>query len=584
MILCTRALATHNRAGEILYKRIVPFTSANGTPVYTYSITLITYTDHGPNIADRCADTLYFGDGTKAIVPRSNSSTLTCQGCTNCGELISTDPSYLVKKNIYTCVHTYPTQAPATYTVYTIDSYRNTGVHNIPNSDQEAFSIESVIFTNPILAFNSSPVLTKLPIDRAIVNQCFYHNVSAYDADGDSLSYEIVPCMSGPNQSVPGYFFPETGVNGSFAIDSITGLLSWCVPQLSDQYNIAIRVKEWRQLYCNSPYYLIGSVERDMQVIVDASPPITFSTSSAFPDACVAAGTNFSKTFSMTATSSYSASPAVSFSVSLQGAAANIINLPVATLSNTSGTSSLSTTLSWQTNCKQAQRQPYEIELLYLSSNGLAQFYKQFSLKILPSQPTIYNVVSDTSIVTLYWDKLNACLPNLRGYYIYRKVGPNSWTHGPCENGVPLSSGFQLLDYRPATDSSYSDANLWLVPTGSTVNYIVTTSLDDCTESFADHVETLSVIVGIKNESLAYAVAQVFPNPFSDFLNVVLNENYNGKAESSIYSVDGSLVFKTSSLAEQGKFGLELNNFKPGVYTLQIKTSQGIFYRKLIRD
>src|ERR1700750_1063705 len=67
--------ATHNRSGEILYKRIAPFsTTSNGVtvPVYTYSITLITYTDDGPGIADRCEDTIYFGDGQKAVPSRMN--------------------------------------------------------------------------------------------------------------------------------------------------------------------------------------------------------------------------------------------------------------------------------------------------------------------------------------------------------------------------------------------------------------------------------------------------------------------------------------------------------------------------------
>src|SRR4051812_3697077 len=65
-------IATHNRGGEIVYKRIAPYTATVGnivSPVYTYSITLIKYTDHGPSIADKCEDTLYFGDGQKGIAP-----------------------------------------------------------------------------------------------------------------------------------------------------------------------------------------------------------------------------------------------------------------------------------------------------------------------------------------------------------------------------------------------------------------------------------------------------------------------------------------------------------------------------------
>src|SRR4051812_37836190 len=86
--LCfTYANATHNRAGEITYKRIAPFTAVVGgvtVQVYTYSITVIKYTDDGPTIADRCVDTVFFGDGSRGIAPRINGAT----GC-GCGNLNS---------------------------------------------------------------------------------------------------------------------------------------------------------------------------------------------------------------------------------------------------------------------------------------------------------------------------------------------------------------------------------------------------------------------------------------------------------------------------------------------------------------
>ena len=73
--------ATHNRAGEILYKRIPPYTQTLlgiTIKVYTYSITVIKYTDDGVNIADRCVDTVYFGDNTRAVASRVNGPTCYC--------------------------------------------------------------------------------------------------------------------------------------------------------------------------------------------------------------------------------------------------------------------------------------------------------------------------------------------------------------------------------------------------------------------------------------------------------------------------------------------------------------------------
>lgn len=94
------ANATHNRSGEIIYKRVAPFGTLNA-PIYTYSITVIKYMDHGSLIADRCVDTVYFGDGQKGIAPRINGGTSLncgCSGTIQCGQLIVQQIGYTLKK------------------------------------------------------------------------------------------------------------------------------------------------------------------------------------------------------------------------------------------------------------------------------------------------------------------------------------------------------------------------------------------------------------------------------------------------------------------------------------------------------
>lgn len=272
-LLLNSAHATHNRAGEILYKRIAPFTNTvNGltVQVYTYSITVIKYTDDGSNIADRCIDTVYFGDGTKGIAPRINGAVCTNCGSVNgtaitCGSLIVNNPSYRVKYNVYSVIHTYA--GTGTYLISSSDLNRNAGVHNIPNSVNIPFHLEALLIISSSIGSNSSPVLTNPPIDQATMGVCFYHNVGAVDADGDSLSYEITPCRVGTGQTIPGYVYPDAGFNGTFTINPLTGLLTWCSPQFLDEYNIAIIVKEWRKNSSGVPQ-LIGYVLRDMQVLV----------------------------------------------------------------------------------------------------------------------------------------------------------------------------------------------------------------------------------------------------------------------------------------------------------------------------
>jgi hypothetical protein len=297
--------ATHNRSGEILYARIAPFTTvvANVTvPVYTYSITLITYTDDGPGIADRCNDTIYFGDGQRAIANRLNfpnaPGALSNCGCsTGCGNIIVNDVNYKVKKNVYSATHTYA--GTGNYVVRFLDPNRNANIVNIPNSVNQPFYIESLVVILSFTGANSSPVPSNPPVDRGYVSSCFYHNPAAYDVDGDSLSYELDSAKAGYNAVVPGYALPATGTNGVLNINT-NGLLTWCNPQSVGEYNIVIKIKEWRKPSCGGAYQMIGYITRDMQMLINSGvTPVV--TPTPLPDTCIVAGAALTRTFNNTA-------------------------------------------------------------------------------------------------------------------------------------------------------------------------------------------------------------------------------------------------------------------------------------------
>lgn len=262
--------ATHNRAGEIYYKRIAPFTSiigGNTVNVYTYSITLIKYTDHGAQVADRCSDTLYFGDGSTSYLNRTNSDGIITCGCMpNCGEQMMNLPGYVVKKNVYSTIHTYP--GIGNYLISASDRNRNASIVNVPNSVNQAFYVEALLIVNANITTNSSPTLSNPPIGMATNVNCFYHQPNATDADGDSLSYELIACKGINGQNIVGYTYPAVSPNGYFFMD-YNGLVSWCHPPAIGEYNMAFYVKEWRK-NTNGVYQLIGMIERDMQIIVQA--------------------------------------------------------------------------------------------------------------------------------------------------------------------------------------------------------------------------------------------------------------------------------------------------------------------------
>lgn len=559
--------ATHNRAGEILYKRVAPFSNASGQ-VYTYSITLITYTDDGPAIADRCNDTIYFGDGQQGLAVRINGPVTGNCGCgstVGCGEIIINETNYRVKKNIYTVIHTYA--GPGSYVVHLFDVNRNANVVNVPNSVNQPFYIESLITISASTAANASPELTNAPIDRGFTGSCFYHNPAAYDADGDSLSYAIIACKGSQGLDIPGYVFPDAGVSGSFNIHVVNGLLTWCNPQAVGQYNVAIKIREWRKPSCNAAYQVIGYVIRDMQIIIKGA---TFPSYPLIPvsDTCVVAGSLVLRTFTSGSTPQVYGS-CVSNSQ------------PSATVTQASANSAVFT---WQTNCNAIQQQPHQVNITYnvSSASDTKRMYQKFNVRVVPPAPQIYSIVRGTNTVTVRWHKLNSC-SKVTGYNVYRKNGPDSWQHGDCETGVPTSSGY-LLDFSGhVNDTSFTDLFVRDFANGSQANYIVTAVTGDCAESFASATSTISILVGIKENQLDASQVAVFPNPFKDELVIKLDQKTGSPLQVTVFSTDGRIIYEATTTADQ-PVKINSESFSPGVYLLRIKTANGQAYKKVIKN
>ncbi len=483
-LISLKGLATHNRAGEITYKRIAPLTQMVGgveVPVYTYSFTIIKYTDHGGGIADRCVDTLDFGDGSpRGVAPRINSSILTGCGCPNCGSIIISDPGYTVKLNIYSITHTYA--GTGTFTVRSADPNRNAGVLNMSSSVNQAFYIESLLIINGFTGANSSPVFANRPIDKACLGQCFYHNPGAYDPDpDDSLSYEITTSRGGDGKTVTGYSYPS----GIFNINAVTGNLTWCSPSLQGQYNIAFIVKEWRKNTANQ-YQLIGYVLRDMQVIVDVCPNNTATPIIIVPpDTCVEAGIKISKKIS---------AKDANYPITIYGTAgAYLAPIPIAAPSQT--TSSSTSTVAeldfvWQTNCSHVAVRPYSTVFKAEDSglpNKLVNF-ATYNIKVVP--PSVKNVTATPfgSSINVSW-QLSSCSPTnnpLINYKVYRKNDCSAFTYSPCQTGVAPTSGYALIGETASSVSQLTDDNNGNgLVVGQNYSYLVVAVYFDGSQSYA---------------------------------------------------------------------------------------------------
>lgn len=233
---CLRLYGTHQKAAELIVEHV------SG---YTYKAKLYTYTFTQTDV-DRPQLEIGWGDGTTTILTRSREVTLDND----------------TKLNYYEGTHTYA--GPGTYTLYMEDPNRNSGVVNVPNSVLTYMYISTTITISPWLGEgNSSPVTTRSPVDdMACLGRRYEHNPAAYDPDGDSLSYHLIPCRGEGGESIPGYTYPAA--SDTFMIDPYTGTLVWDAPMAQGEYNAAILIEEWRNKI------KIGDVTRDMQIIVRA--------------------------------------------------------------------------------------------------------------------------------------------------------------------------------------------------------------------------------------------------------------------------------------------------------------------------
>ncbi len=245
-LLFASADASLYRAGSLSYTQISNF---------TYKFNLLTYT-HGGSSVDRDSLFIKWGHG-------------------NLGEMIPRDSIVImtndVKINRYRFSHTFP--GPGTYVVSMEDCCRIDGIKNMPNSVSTPFYLEAVvIITNPAVV-NNSPILLQPPIDLANKDEPYVHFPNAYDKDGDSLRFTLVPCKGSGGIDISGYRFPgEFGGNGPMEIDALTGELTWENPVLPGEYNIAIHVSEFRF------GVLMGSTLTDMQIEVKDDGPSPFVT------------------------------------------------------------------------------------------------------------------------------------------------------------------------------------------------------------------------------------------------------------------------------------------------------------------
>lgn len=404
--------ATHNRAGEITLRQV------SG---YTYEITITTYTyTLSPATAARNQLEVQWGDNSSSSASRVS--------------MINLPNDYT--RNLYNAFHTFP--GPGTYTIVVQDPNRNFGVKNIPNSVNVIFSIKTTININPQIGNNNTPVLLNPPFDKAALNQLFIHNPSAYDSDGDSISYKLTICTQQNGEPIPNYKLPPS--SDTLYVNPKTGDLVWDAPTDTGIYNIAMNIEEWRK------GIKIGNIARDMQVEVYRTtnkPPVNDS----LPSLCVEAG----KVINLDITSTDPDNDSLVHSFFGGPLILDEDSATYTTISSVHG--SITSRFTWPTTCDHVRVQPYSVVIKTEDRNNKLVLIDidNLNINVLGPSPKNLQVVSGSDRIRLQWDR-SVC-SNVKSYMVYRKIDPSSYLIDSCTYGLPGSSGFVLI----GTTSSFND-------------------------------------------------------------------------------------------------------------------------------
>lgn len=549
--------ATHNRAGEITY------THLSG---YTYKITVTTYTKESSKAADRCSLTVHFGDGDSAVLYRVNGPKGTlCGGTIPEGELLGND----VKKNIYEGTHAY--KGEGTYKITMEDPNRNAQICNLGNaSDQLSFFLQAVLVINPLFSPNSSVTLLYPPTDDACVNTCFSHNPGAYDMDGDSLYYSLVPCFAN-GQPVASYTFPD-GMTAE-SIDHLKGTVRWCNPPTICSYNIAILIEEWK--YVESKRYFAGSVLRDMQINVGTC-------------------SNLSPKFNEVKDTFVVANETLHFSVKAIDPDLNKLTLKAAgnpflvtgTVFHSNDSVQTATgDFNWTSNCKVVNFYPYQVTFKVSDNAGTNPLTDFMPVHIRVIAPAVTNA----SVHQLYraseikWENLicndSVGMNGLTGYDIYRKDNCDNWQHKPGETGVPVSAGYQQIAFVPAPVTEVVDDNNGAgLIVDAQYTYIIVAKYRNGAQSYASQ-GVCTTVTSIKKIGQDISL-QIFPNPSPGAFTITSDFYSDSKVNVSVKNNLGQVVYKENCTFD-GNNKTIVVDLTSGIYFLEIISEKGTVVRKI---
>lgn len=520
-MISVQVFATHNRSGTIRYRHL------SGT-MYEFTVTTCTKSS---SEADRPELEIKWGDGSLDTIPRVNEEPI---------------PPYDVQINTYVGTHIYT--GPSTYIISVEDPNRNAGVVNINNSVDKVFCIQTELVISPFIGSpNNSSIIEDCPCPEfACLNSLYCYNLSAYDPDGDSLSYSLVPCRAEGclEMSMPAiYNYPHLVGGGMMSIDSVTGTLCWDNPEVPGEYNLAIKISEWRN------GFYVGSVLQDMQLTVTAclnNPPVIEDHA----DTCVFAGDSVAIEF-------IASDPDIDDIVTIYGTGAvfHQTNNPAA-FAEESAPNSVSSFFLWEPNCENASNSYYSVIIHAEDNDPGVQLSDLSTFKIKVNIPPVQNlsVTPTGNSMTLNWTASD-CSANPT-YRIYRSLDSANTLNNCCEPGTALFMGYTLIG--TSSINSYIDNSELIV--GNDYCYLVTivnssgvescVSNQDCAHlnfeiPVMTHVSVYETSTTTGKDSILWSYpkelnALLYPGPYH--YQLYRSENYGGGTETIVLTTSPQIA------------------------------------------
>ena len=445
----SQVLATHIRGGYISAERI------SG---YKYKFTLTIFIDQTAPSGVRNPDNDLYPD--KNSSDKINSPNL---------PVIS-----IPGKNteIWRYEYEYTYRSPGVYTAFHYQQNRNENVLNMTGSVNTTFYVETKVIIDPFLDLNQTPIITKAAVDFAALGSVYRYNPSAYDPNGDSLSYQLVPSrqyLQGQEVSavVTNYSDPAVRAGGldssgqvtaTMTLNEKTGDLIWNSPRLVGEFNTAIKIVEWRKLRANrAKRDSIGFVLLDIQIIVKDSrnrrPLLKLPK-----DTCIVAGSILNaRIFAIDPDSNDRVT------ISMLGELDTI--LPKNRRANFYFTPSLTKPFfgdfEWFTNCSHVRKQPYyavfQAEDVPVISPSLVDV-RVWNIKVVGPSPILDTVIIEgNGQLRLNWQKY--ICQNASKIFIYRKIDSSNIALDTCQPGMPNGNGFVKIAEVNASDITYLDDN-----------------------------------------------------------------------------------------------------------------------------